>query len=135
MLQLAPLSFDAATFEIWGAAAQRCVPGDHAARDRVSVEEIGEVLIRHQVNTLWLTAGLFERVVDDALRALAGVRQLLVGGDVVSVSHVRQVQRAHRRLSGHQRLRADGEHYLYAAAIGVPADADLAGGVPIGAPI
>ena len=38
----------------------------------VSTQEIGEVVVRHQVETLWLTAGLFDAVVASALRLSPG---------------------------------------------------------------
>jgi len=88
-LQLAPLSFDASTFEIWGAVlngAELVV----AAPELLSAAELGSVIRRHQVSVLWLTAGLFHLMVDDALDDLSGVRQLLAGGDVLSVEHVRK---------------------------------------------
>ena len=46
---------------------------------------------QHQVTILWLTAGLFHQMVEDHLDSLGSVRQLLAGGDVLSVPHVKRV--------------------------------------------
>jgi amino acid adenylation domain-containing protein len=86
-LQLAPLSFDASTFEIWGSLL-------NGARlvvmppQQPSLDELGEALRERGVTTLWLTAGLFHVMVDHQLDDLRGLRQLLAGGDVLSVAHV-----------------------------------------------
>src|SRR6185369_16911117 len=88
-LQLAPASFDASTFEIWGAllnGARLVIMPDGQA----SLEEIGEALRQYEVTTLWLTAGLFHLMVEEQLEALLGLRQLLSGGDVLGVSQVRR---------------------------------------------
>jgi amino acid adenylation domain-containing protein len=86
-LQLAPVSFDASTLEIWGSllnGARLVLMPPHAP----SLEEIGKALVEHRVTTLWLTAGLFNQMVDERLAELAQVRQVLSGGDVLSVMHV-----------------------------------------------
>ena len=91
-LQLASISFDASTFEIWGSllnGAKLVLMPAHAP----SLEELGRVIERHQVSTLWLTAGLFHLLVDKRIQDLKPVRQLLAGGDVLSVSHVQKVLR------------------------------------------
>ena len=93
LLMLAPISFDASTFEIWGslltgaslAVVQPPLP---------TLEEIGQAIRRHQVTTLWLTTGLFNQMVEENPEALAPVRQLLSGGDVLSIPHVRKVLEA-----------------------------------------
>jgi amino acid adenylation domain-containing protein/non-ribosomal peptide synthase protein (TIGR01720 family) len=90
-LLLAPISFDASTLELWGPllhGARLVLFPPHAPSD---VHELGEVLARHGVTTLHLTAGLLTQVVDHNLQGLRGVRQLLTGGDVVSAPHVRRV--------------------------------------------
>jgi amino acid adenylation domain-containing protein len=90
-LLIAPISFDASTLEVWGPLLNggRLVvfppesPGDGKL--------LSEVLARHEVSTLHLTAGLLTHMVDGHLRGLSGLKQLLTGGDVVSAPHVRQV--------------------------------------------
>jgi iturin family lipopeptide synthetase A len=89
-LQLAPISFDASTFEIWASllnGAKMIVMPPH----KPSLEELGQAIERYQVTTLWLTAGLFHLMVDERLNDLKPVRQLLAGGDVLSVRHVQKL--------------------------------------------
>src|ERR1043166_1021763 len=87
---MAPISFDASTFEIWGALANGSslvlMPAG-----MYSLEDLGRVLQTHEVTTLWLTAGLFHQLVDYKVASLQNVRQLLAGGDVLSPAHVRKV--------------------------------------------
>jgi amino acid adenylation domain-containing protein len=88
-LQLAPLSFDASTLELWG-------PLLHGGRlivfprESPTLESLGEVLARHEVTTLWLTAGLFHSMVEGNLAGLRPVSQLLAGGDALSPAHVKK---------------------------------------------
>jgi amino acid adenylation domain-containing protein len=98
-LQLAPVSFDASTFEIWGAllnGARLVIAQDGLP----SLAELGELVEREGVTTLWLTAGLFHRAVEEQPAGLRGVRQLLAGGEALSVEHVQRAlaQLPHSRL-------------------------------------
>jgi amino acid adenylation domain-containing protein len=89
-LQFAPISFDASTFEIWGAllnGAQLVLfPGE-----TFSLEALAQTITTEKITTLWLTAGLFHQMVEEQPEALRQVRQLLAGGDVLSVAHVQQM--------------------------------------------
>jgi amino acid adenylation domain-containing protein len=89
-LHLAPLAFDASTFEIWGSllngAKLILFPGD-----KLSLSKLGEIIRQHQVTTLLLSAGLFHALVDEQLEDLHSLRQLLAGGDILSVPHVQKV--------------------------------------------
>jgi amino acid adenylation domain-containing protein len=88
-LQFAPMSFDASTFEIWGALLNggRLVimpPTSSSLADLVGA------IRKYGVTTLWLTAGLFHVMVEEHPEGLQTLRQLLAGGDVLSPSHVRR---------------------------------------------
>lgn len=89
VLHCAPLAFDASTFEIWGPLLNggRLVAAPRGAP--LSLDDLERVVRDQGVTTLWLTASLFHHIVDVRLGALAGVEQLLTGGDVVSPEHAR----------------------------------------------
>ena len=93
LLQFAPLSFDASTFEIWGALLNGARLVIFPQR-LPSARELADVLDAHRITTLWLTAGFFNYMVENECGALARVRQVLTGGDVLSVTHVQKLLNA-----------------------------------------
>jgi amino acid adenylation domain-containing protein len=131
-LQLAPLAFDASTFEIWGALLNggklAILPAPYP-----SLDDVAQSIARHQVTTLWLTAGLFHLMVDHRLDGLAPLQQLLAGGDVLSPSHVKKAQDA---LPGCQIINGYGptENTTFTCCYRIPRDG-LPGPIPIGTPI
>jgi amino acid adenylation domain-containing protein len=92
-LQLAPISFDASTFEIWAALLNGgklvMMPAGSP-----TLKEIGEVIRSYGVTALWLTSGLFNAMVNEQLEDLRPLRQLLAGGDVLSAAHVAKAANA-----------------------------------------
>ena len=93
LLQLAPISFDASTLEVWGSLLNggRLVV---MPPEPPSLEELGSALQQHGITTLWLSAGLFHLMVNRQLGSLLGLRQLLAGGDVLSPQVVKQILEA-----------------------------------------
>jgi amino acid adenylation domain-containing protein len=88
-LQYAPISFDAATFEIWGPllnGARLAI----APSGQQSLVSLGTLIESERVTTLWLTAGLFNVMIEENPEALRPLRQLLVGGEALSVTHIRK---------------------------------------------
>ncbi|MGZ6550796.1 MAG: non-ribosomal peptide synthetase, partial [Tumebacillaceae bacterium] len=132
-LQFAPISFDASIFEIFGSLLNGAKLVVFPA-GKASLEEIGDVIQRHGVTTLWLTAGLFHQMVEGNLAGLQGVRQLLAGGDVLSVPHVKKVL---QQLPGVHVINGYGptESTTFTCCHTVTADSSLGGSVPIGRPI
>ena len=134
LLQMSPTSFDASTFELWGALLHggQCAlfPG------RVPTPcELGRVIRQHGINTLWLTATLFNAVVDEAPELLSPLEQLLIGGEALSVSHVRCFLEAcprTRLINGY----GPTEGTTFSCCYRIPGDFDTSqASVPIGHPI
>lgn len=89
MLQAAPLSFDAATFELWGALlhGRRCALHD----ERVpSAEGLRRTIESEEVDTAWFTSSLFNMLVDDCPEVLGRLKRVVAGGEALSPNHVRR---------------------------------------------
>ena len=133
-LHLSSISFDASTFEVWGALLHgaQCV----IFPDRVPIPRSLERELKvHKITILWLTSALFNLVIDEKPEILSGVRQLLVGGEALSVPHV---LRAFKALPTTQIVNGYGptENTTFTCCYLIPRNLDPnATSVPIGRPI
>ena len=129
-LQLSPLAYDAACFEIWSALLTggklAIVSAMHP-----SLEGIADTIQRHGVTTAWLNAGMFHQMVDQRLDALKALRQLIVGGDLPSVIHL---ERARQAMTGTRLVIAYGptETATVSCCHVVPAETPITDPLPIG---
>ena len=96
MLGNATISFDAATFEWWGALLH----GGRLIMNQVSadLDAVIDCIHKHQINTALLTSGLFDVFVQQLRQPLSSLRYLLVGGDVVNPQTIAQMQQRHPAL-------------------------------------
>ncbi len=87
--QLSNVSFDASTFELWGALLNggTLVMQEQA---KPTLAEITATIEEHGVNTMFITTALFNLLVDEQLPKLKGLRTILTGGEVMSLSHIRK---------------------------------------------
>ena len=87
LLVMAPISFDAATFELWGALLHggKCVlfPGKVP-----TASELSKLISKHKITTIWLPSALFNSIIDHPPDSLSGISQLLIGGEALSSAHV-----------------------------------------------
>ena len=131
-LQYAPISFDAATFEIYGALLNGGRLVVYAGAEG-SLSGLGEELRRQGVTILWLTAGLFHLMVEERIEDLKGLKQLLAGGDVLNGE---AVWRAQEQLTGCKVINGYGPTECTTFSCCHRVKEGLRGvGVPIGRPI
>ncbi|WP_143070977.1 non-ribosomal peptide synthetase, partial [Streptomyces malaysiense] len=133
MLLHSPMAFDASTFEFWmpllsGGTLVVAPPG------LLDTTALGRVLSEGRITGLVLSSGLFQMLAEDDPAALAGVRTVLTGGDVMSVEAVRRI---HQHCPGTTVLNGYGptETTVLVAAHTVRRPHDHPGAVPIGTPL
>lgn len=90
VLMIAPYAFGVVAYELWvpllsGGTVVMAPPGD------LDVGTLRRLITQEGITGLHLTAGLFRVVAEEAPECLAGVREVLTGGDVITPTAVRQV--------------------------------------------
>jgi acyl-coenzyme A synthetase/AMP-(fatty) acid ligase/acyl carrier protein len=133
-LQHSSISWDALTLELWPPLLYggRCVLYPD---NIITPENLSKIIKEEGVNILWLTAALFNLMIDTIPEALLEVKQLIIGGEALSVSHVR---RALTLLSKTQIINGYGpsECTVFSACYGIPKQLDQnVNSIPIGKPI
>jgi amino acid adenylation domain-containing protein/non-ribosomal peptide synthase protein (TIGR01720 family) len=133
LLHLAPLSFDASTFEIWGALLNgaRLVI---APPGTPGLERLGQIIRTRQITTMWLTASLFHLMVAEQPDDLKQVRQLLAGGEALLPGVVRQAMHALKQgnvINGY----GPTENTTFTCCYTVTDEKQVRTTVPIGKPI
>jgi amino acid adenylation domain-containing protein len=87
LLHVSPVTFDAATFEIWGALLRggTCVlyPSRHLSFSRLKT-----VIERGGVTVAFVTTALFNAIIDEAPATLDTVSTILTGGERYSYRHI-----------------------------------------------
>ncbi|WP_285791916.1 amino acid adenylation domain-containing protein [Micromonospora sp. NBRC 101691] len=96
-LQAAPLPWDGLSLELWAPLLNGgcCVLLDRGTH--ILDTEGFRQAIERGVNSVWLTSSLFNLLVEEAPELFGRLRLVLVGGEQVSVAHVRKV---HGRFPG-----------------------------------
>ncbi len=88
-LQLSTISFDAATFEVWGGllhGGKCCI----YAPNFLSLATLKSTIRDNGVTTVFLTTALFNTIIDEDIEVVSSIDQLLTGGEAHSVNHMRK---------------------------------------------
>ncbi|WP_456717096.1 amino acid adenylation domain-containing protein [Bradyrhizobium sp. USDA 4353] len=89
--QAAPLSFDAATFEIWGALLNGGCVVLLDKQTLLDSDALARVLKARAISVMFLTTALFNQIAQSKPSAFAPLRRVLFGGEAVNADHVRRV--------------------------------------------
>ncbi|HET9652887.1 MAG TPA: amino acid adenylation domain-containing protein, partial [Usitatibacter sp.] len=132
--QASVATFDAATFEIWGALLNGgCIVG--IPRDvALSPRELARFLREQRITHLFLTTALFNQVAREVPDAFAPLRYLFMGGEAASVEPIQRVL-AVQRPASFVHVYGPTEVTTYALAHRVESLDAAANTVPIGRPI
>ncbi|WP_328727300.1 non-ribosomal peptide synthetase [Streptomyces sp. NBC_00259] len=127
-----PMTFDASTFEVWGALANGAAVVVCTV-DRPSFEDLARHVERHGVTVAFFTTALFHQLAARRSRVFSQLRTVVVGGEALAATHAREVLRAFPWL---ELVNGYGptETTTFATAHRVTA-ADCDGQIPIGRPI
>ncbi|WP_103352754.1 non-ribosomal peptide synthetase [Amycolatopsis sp. CA-128772] len=129
------ISFDAATFEIWGAlltgAELVILPRETVVEPAALTHELRE----QGVTVLWMTSSLFNHTVGEVPDAVAGIGTVIVGGEALDPAVIRAVLAAgnapKRLLNGY----GPTENTTFSTAHLITGVPEGAVSVPIGRPI
>ena len=89
--QVSNCSFDAATFEIWGALLHGARLVGIARDVALSPNDFAAQLLSHGISVLFLTTALFNQLVKEVPSAFNSVQHLLFGGEAVDPRWIKQV--------------------------------------------
>ncbi|MCP4659700.1 MAG: AMP-binding protein, partial [bacterium] len=89
--QASTTSFDAATFELWGALLNGARLVGISKRVAIEPTALAATLRAQEITTLFLTTALYNQVAQEDPGAFAGLRHLLFGGEAVDPGWVREV--------------------------------------------
>jgi tyrocidine synthetase-3 len=99
VLQTGAPVFDAATFEIWGSllnGGQLVLTSKEVILD---AHRLGDALEACCIDTLWLSAPLFNHLMQQNIGLFSPLRYLLVGGDILSPAHISRVKQKFPQLN------------------------------------
>ncbi|MCP5046459.1 MAG: amino acid adenylation domain-containing protein, partial [bacterium] len=99
ILQTGALSFDASTFEIWGSLLNGMVLYLMSKERVISPRWLKWGTINLGITTMWMTAPLFNQMLDEDIGIFSGLRNLLVGGDVLSPVHINRLRDQYPQLN------------------------------------
>ncbi|MCC9020569.1 non-ribosomal peptide synthetase [Flavobacterium lipolyticum] len=99
ILSTGSVSFDASTFEFWGALLNggKLVLCDK--EDLLNTTKLASLIKTEKVDTMWFTSGLLNQFTDQDVSLFEGLINVLAGGEKLSAKHIRKLLEAYPELN------------------------------------
>ncbi|UCH97644.1 MAG: AMP-binding protein, partial [Candidatus Aminicenantes bacterium] len=98
LLQTGALEFDASTFEIWGCLLNGLTLCLAEKEKILTPARLKESITKYDIAMMWMTAPLFNQMLQTDIDIFSGLKHLFVGGDVLSPVHINRLKRRFPRL-------------------------------------
>ena len=89
--QISNASFDAATFEIWGALMNGSRLVVLEKETALSPTELGQQIVDHQISVMFLTTALFHQMAQSRPEIFSSLTSMVFGGDAADTQFVQRV--------------------------------------------
>jgi len=132
--QVSNASFDAATFEIWGALLNGAQLAILSTNITLSPHDLALELRQQQITILFLTTALFQQTARVLPEAFNSLRCLLFGGETVDIRCVKKLLN-HRQTTKLIHVYGPTENTTFSAYYEVQDVAETATSLPIGRPL
>jgi amino acid adenylation domain-containing protein len=132
LLQTGALNFDASTFEIWGSFLNGITLCLISKDGLINPDQLKSAILKKNITIMWMTAPLFNRMLQEDIEIFKGLKKLLVGGDVLSPPHIRQVKETYPQL---KLINGYGPTENTTFSTTHPVELPLIGNISIGKPI
>jgi amino acid adenylation domain-containing protein len=132
VLQTSSIVFDGSTEGIFGALLNGATLFIINKETILNPNKFGEVLVKNNITIVDLTSALFTQIAESRTDIFSTVRQLILGGDVVSAPHVNKVRKNNPQLTV---INAYGPTENSCTSTAYRIDKDYDNNIPIGKPI
>ncbi|HLP59628.1 MAG TPA: amino acid adenylation domain-containing protein [Candidatus Deferrimicrobium sp.] len=92
ILQTGAMEFDASTFEVWGALLNGLKLVLANKETILTPGKLKTALRQYDIDTIWMTSPLFNQMLQEDIEIFVGLKNLLVGGDVLSPPHIARLK-------------------------------------------
>ncbi|MBW7473805.1 amino acid adenylation domain-containing protein [Paenibacillus oenotherae] len=131
LLLTGSVSFDAIIYEIFGVLLNGLTLHVVDKDVLLNADMLADYIRDHKITQLWLTTSLFNGLSEYRPEMFAGIRQLIVGGEALSPSHVNRV----RRSCGDIIINGYGPTENTTFSLTYPVVCDYDAPIPIGRPV